>query len=233
MVAHPKVNVQRPYLPERVGEDTFHRHLRLDFRMGAWFNVAMRLVWMLLALRMLICVPLASAEENNWPLLAKEAHARSLTQPTNPELLNLYGYYAYRAGDENEAAKALEASVRLKPAFPVAWNNLGVLQLNQKKYSEAETSFRNALATDPKYSKAKYNLAVTRFKQGYYREALSLYMDLRSEDKAYVDIRTNQGKAEKELDQALKENPADPFLRTVKSRYEKLKKDKADDAPRF
>lgn len=163
---------------------------------------------------------------DDWAALARETHARLATRPTDPELLNLFGYYTYRAGVTREAEIAFRAALKERPRFAVAWNNLGALYVGLERYDEAETCFRSALKADPHYSKARYNLAVTRFKQGEYREALSMYLDLRKRDQAYVNLRTNPGKAEKELDEALKKDPTNPFLLAVKQRYKKYQEDK-------
>lgn len=172
----------------------------------------------------------AAHAADDWAALARQTHALLVTRPADPDLLNLYGYYRYRQGITRDAEIAFRASLQSRPRFTVAWNNLGALYLGLERYDDAEKCFRAALATDPRYSKARYNLAVTRFKQGEYREALSMYLDLRKRDQAYVDLRTNPGKAEKELDEALKKDPANPFLLAVKQRYKKYREDKEVDS---
>ena len=178
-----------------------------------------------------VVAPARAEVPQDWPSLARETHARLATEPAQAELWNQYGYYSYRAGVTREAEPAYRESLRLNPKAAVAWNNLGVLLLNRKQLAEAEDCFRKALALLPTYSKAKYNLAVTRFKQGHYREALFMYIDVRKEDRAYVELRTNRARAEMELERAIREHPDDPFLRTVRSRYEKLKKEEQPGSP--
>jgi tetratricopeptide (TPR) repeat protein len=178
-----------------------------------------------------VWVPPAAADD--WAALAREAYAKVVSEPGNPEFLNLYGYYQMRAGEYQAAEKVLRKAISLRKNFPVAWNNLGAVYMHTQRFSEAEKCFRNALRLDKEYSKAHYNLAVTRFKQGEYREAIELYLDLRNRDRAYVDLRTDPAKAERELEAALKANPNDPVLRAVKQRYDQYKQDREDDPWRF
>lgn len=179
------------------------------------------------ALLALVIAASPAAADDDWRALAQATYARLATRPTDPDLLNLYGYYAYRSGVTAEAERAFQRAVAQRRAFPVAWNNLGALYLNLDRYAEAERCFRAALAADPRYAKARYNLAVTRFKQGEYREALEMYLDLRKSDSDYVKLRTDPAKAEEELDEALKRDPTNPFLLTVKQRYKRLREEKA------
>lgn len=172
----------------------------------------------------------AAHADDDWAALARQTHARLVTRPTDPDLLNVYGYYQYRLGATRDAEMAFAAALKARPRFAVAWNNLGALYLGLDRYAEAEKCFRAAIKVDPDHSKARYNLAVTRFKQGEYREALSMYLDLRKRDQAYVDLRTNPSKAERELDEALKNDPTNPFLLAVKARYKKYKEDKEIDS---
>jgi cytochrome c-type biogenesis protein CcmH/NrfG len=165
----------------------------------------------------------ADPANEDWAGLAAGLKERLVTEPTNAELFNQYGYFAYRAGEDAPAQKAYENALALRPAFPVAWNNLGVLHLRAERFVEAETCFRAALKHDPDYSKARYNLAVSRFRQGAFREAFFMYWNLRRADPFYTELRTNPAKAEEELEAALRANPNDPFLKAMKKRLQNQK----------
>ena len=175
----------------------------------------------------------AAAAADDWAALARAAYARTVTQPENPELLNSYGYFAYRANLTAAAETAYRRSLALRPGFAVGWNNLGVLYLKLGRYPDAERCFRRAVALDAKYSKARYNLAVTRFRQGAYFEAMALFYDVRKKDKLYSDLRSNPDQAERALDEAIKAEPLNPVLRAAKLRYERYKQDKTDDGFHF
>lgn len=178
-------------------------------------------------LRCVLCFALLTAgfatpvgADENWSVLARDTHARLVTQPTSARLHNLYGYYQFRAGATEAAVQAFRTAIRLDPSYTTAWNNLGAALLRLGRYAEAEACFRKVLRLDPHYAKARYNLAVARFRQGYYREALEIYLALRKDDPAYTEQRTDRLKAERELDAALARDPGDPVLREVKRRYE-------------
>ncbi len=81
----------------------------------------------------------------------------------NPELagplLNL-GLARARAGDEAGARALFErASAVCSHCGPV-WNELGVLDRLQGRFTEAEKAYRRAIELEPGYAPAYYNLAV-------------------------------------------------------------------------
>jgi tetratricopeptide (TPR) repeat protein len=176
------------------------------------------------ALALLLLLP-AAAQAEDWNAMARAAYARAASAPDQPDAWNLYGYYAYRAGDFAAAEAGYKRSLALRPAFAVGWNNLGALYLNLERYADAEPCFRKALELEPANSKAQYNLAVTRFRRGNYIDALAMFFDLRQRDKFYADLRANPDKAEQELDEAIKREPLNPVLRAAKARFQRYKKD--------
>jgi Tfp pilus assembly protein PilF len=56
------------------------------------------------------------------------------------------------------AVKRLEHAVSLAPQFAAAWNSLGVIAFQTRKFSRAEECFRNALQQDPQSFEARVNL---------------------------------------------------------------------------
>jgi tetratricopeptide (TPR) repeat protein len=60
--------------------------------------------------------------------------------------------------DHESAVKRLERAVALAPQFATAWNNLGTIAYQTRKYTRAEECFREALAQDPKMYEALVNL---------------------------------------------------------------------------
>ena len=51
--------------------------------------------------------------------------------------------------DVDSAVKRLERAVEMAPQFSIAWNNLGTIAYQTRKYLRAEECFRTALAADP------------------------------------------------------------------------------------
>ncbi|HLJ48940.1 MAG TPA: tetratricopeptide repeat protein [Bryobacteraceae bacterium] len=60
--------------------------------------------------------------------------------------------------DAEAAAVHLEKAVSIAPHFAAAWNNLGTIAYQTRKFERAEECFRQALAQDPKSYEALVNL---------------------------------------------------------------------------
>jgi tetratricopeptide (TPR) repeat protein len=60
--------------------------------------------------------------------------------------------------DVDGAVKRLEDAVERAPQFSAAWNSLGTIAYQTKKYDRAEECFRQAVATDPQSFEATVNL---------------------------------------------------------------------------
>ncbi|HUI55346.1 MAG TPA: tetratricopeptide repeat protein [Bryobacteraceae bacterium] len=60
--------------------------------------------------------------------------------------------------DVASAAKQLEQAVEMAPQFSIAWNELGTIDYQTRKYPEAEKCFRAALEQDPSAYEALVNL---------------------------------------------------------------------------
>ncbi len=60
--------------------------------------------------------------------------------------------------DVDAAVKRLEDAVERAPQFSAAWNSLGTIAYQTRKYDRAEECFREALATDPESYEALVNL---------------------------------------------------------------------------
>ncbi|MEL6642059.1 MAG: tetratricopeptide repeat protein [Pseudomonadota bacterium] len=81
--------------------------------------------------------------------LALRAYSRAATQQgLNSETLSAIGSANLRLGRLNQAERWLRQATDETPNDPVAWNNLGVILMEQGKYAEASEVFRRAFATD-------------------------------------------------------------------------------------
>ena len=71
---------------------------------------------------------------------------KEMTQatPDDARLWNNYGAALSGAGQQSQAAAALENSVRLDPGFKQAWTNLGNLYQQMGDRTKAAAAFANA-----------------------------------------------------------------------------------------
>ena len=80
-----------------------------------------------------------------------------------------------RNGNAALATRQYRDAVTLNPELPAAWNNLGILLMNQQDYLNSATSFRRAadlLPTDPRPFE---NLGLCYRSAGHARESLEYY----------------------------------------------------------
>lgn len=82
------------------------------------------------------------------------------TWPDDPFLLTVYGEALRRAGQLEEAEKALRKAIAADPDQPEPYVNLGVLLAQSSRPSEAAAMFRSALAIDPRNRAANANLTL-------------------------------------------------------------------------
>ena len=64
-----------------------------------------------------------------------------------------------RQGQSQSALQYLEKSVSLRPDYPDALNNLGVLLVQAQRYPEAEQKFKTCIQVAPNFDQAYLNLA--------------------------------------------------------------------------
>ena len=71
---------------------------------------------------------------------------------------------AQEAGELTRAMSLLEQAVKLDPTAKAAYNSLGNVYYQQRRYQQAITMYHRALAIDPDYAKARNNLGSTYMK---------------------------------------------------------------------
>ena len=84
---------------------------------------------------------------------------------------NLY----WRRGNLPEAEARFRAALRIDPAYPLAWNNLGGVLLEARRPIEAEAAFRRELDRDRGTPEARWNLSLLLLGQGRYEEGWREY----------------------------------------------------------
>ena len=81
--------------------------------------------------------------------LALRAYTRAAAQQgLNLDTLSALGSANLRLGRLNQAERLLRRATKQDASFPAAWNNLGVILMEQGRYAEASEVFRRAFATD-------------------------------------------------------------------------------------
>ena len=81
--------------------------------------------------------------------LALKGYTRAASQQgLNVDTLSALGSANLRLGRLGQAERLLRHATEQDPSFPAAWNNLGVILMEQGKISEAAQVFRRAFATD-------------------------------------------------------------------------------------
>lgn len=106
--------------------------------------------------------------------LALDAYTRAAAQQgLNVDTLSALGSANLRLGRLGQAERLLRRAVELAPDFPPAWNNLGVLLMEQGNVAEATEVFRRAYATDNGNSdeiRDNLRLALARLESSSYQE---------------------------------------------------------------
>jgi len=77
-----------------------------------------------------------------------------------------------KSQQEAQAERYLKEALKLDSCFADAWNNLGTLYFNQKKFTLALEHYNNALTCRPDYLEAYFNRANTAYELKEYYSAL-------------------------------------------------------------
>jgi superkiller protein 3 len=83
---------------------------------------------------------------------------------------------AVKFQQKNDLAKAeehLKAAIKIYPNYAEAYNNLGVIYINQNRVDDAEQAFAKATEIMPNNAIALKNLGQARMRAGHYREAIA------------------------------------------------------------
>ena len=62
-------------------------------------------------------------------------------EPDNADLLNDFGYACYEGNELEGAERHLRAAIHLRPNFPSAWTNLGLVYAQQSRFQECREAF--------------------------------------------------------------------------------------------
>ncbi|MGD0847646.1 tetratricopeptide repeat protein [Bradyrhizobium sp.] len=109
--------------------------------------------------------------------LAVEWIARAIRQQPRAEYLSSLGTTLRQQGRFDEALKALDKAVQLKPEDAGLWINLGTILVDLERSNEALLAFQHVLTLDPLHGDAAFRCGFLLHKLGRTAEALS-YLDL-------------------------------------------------------
>jgi tetratricopeptide (TPR) repeat protein len=107
--------------------------------------------------------------------------ARATPAPPGPpsaERLYREGVAAHERRDFAAAVRAFEGAIRVRAAFPEAWNGLGFALRQQGRYAEAVAAYERALALRPQYVEALEYLGEAYVQMGKLDEARAVLVRL-------------------------------------------------------
>jgi tetratricopeptide (TPR) repeat protein len=102
---------------------------------------------------------------------------RAIRQQPRAEYLSSLGTTLQKLGRLDEALKALDKAVQLKPEDAELWMNLGNVLVDLERPADALLAFQHALKLNPRHWDAAYRCGFLLHKQGRSEEAVS-YFDL-------------------------------------------------------
>ena len=98
--------------------------------------------------------------------------ARALRQDPKPEYLVTLGTALQNQGRLEEALKAFDKAVQLKPDVAELWKNLGNVLVELERPADALLSFQHILTLDPRHWEAAYQSAILLHQLGRLEEAI-------------------------------------------------------------
>jgi TonB family protein len=111
---------------------------------------------------------LAEGDASGAGALLKAAAER---RKTDADAWYLLGVALNRGGNDKDARKAFEKSVKLRPAYAEAHTGLAYTLLTLGKPGDAEREARRALAINPQVAEAHYVVGVVLYRENKFKEA--------------------------------------------------------------
>jgi tetratricopeptide (TPR) repeat protein len=110
------------------------------------------------------------------------------------------GYvFAVETKNPEEAIRCFSEAIRLDPNLDAAYNNLGILLKDLKRYDEAEAAYRKAIDLNPEDATAYYNLGILLKDLKRYDEAEAAYRKAIDLNPEYATAYNNLGNTLKDL----------------------------------
>jgi len=93
---------------------------------------------------------------------------------------------AYQISNSTKAIKAYKKALQTYQEQPAAWNNMGVLLMDEDQFVQAAEAFKQAAQLSPSDPRPLYNLGIVWDKRGYVREARRFYSNALDRDASYL-----------------------------------------------
>lgn len=139
---------------------------------------------------------------------------KSLSLYPTPDTYYLLALAYQMIGKTQPAEKNYKEAIRLFPKFSMAYNNLGAIYLEQKKFARAEEAFTSAVDCDPGNVFAHNNLGNAYKSRNKYLKAKKKYNDALKINPEFLESYNNLGII------AFEENQTDEAIRYFKKALE-------------
>jgi Tfp pilus assembly protein PilF len=136
-------------------------------------------------------------ESGDLPLAEQKLQLAYAYVPENAETNFALGNLRLAQGRTSEAKSYYFSTLRLDPTHEGSYNNLGVLALQEKRWSLAADLFKKALAQDPREAKTYYLLAQAHLNAGDFQTADAAITDALKLEPARSDFRDLRDRIEK------------------------------------
>ena len=140
---------------------------------------------------------------------AVEWLARAIVQAPKAEYISSLGTTLQQQGRHEEALKAFDKALQIKPGDPELWMNLGNALADMKRPAEALLTYQHALELDPRHWSAAYSCGVIFYESGRFEEALPWFnrcAELRPNDTQTLHLRAATLRGLRRFEECLADN---------------------------
>jgi hypothetical protein len=131
-------------------------------------------------------------QTENFPLAERKLAIAHAYTPESAEIHFALGNLWLAKGDRDRAKNSYRLALRLDPQHSDAWNNLGVLALEEDRYALAAQFLENAVRFEPQDAKSHYVLARAYLKMGRHTEAqqaIEQALKLRPAQQEFIELQ--------------------------------------------
>ncbi|HEY3677530.1 MAG TPA: tetratricopeptide repeat protein, partial [Bradyrhizobium sp.] len=140
---------------------------------------------------------------------AVEWIARAIQQDARAEYLTSFGNALQQQGRYEDALKAFDKAVQLRPGVGELWKNLGNVLLDLKRPDDALLSFQHALKLTPRLWYAAHQCGILLYNAGRFEEAVPVFDHCVEQQPGHVpslQLRALSLKGLKRYEEALAQN---------------------------
>jgi Flp pilus assembly protein TadD len=123
--------------------------------------------------------------------VARDWLQRAIEQSSSPRFLSKLGEIERMRGDFEAAQVALKAALALDPGLAEAYNNFGMLMLDQGRFVEAASLLMSATQANPALAMAHYNLGIALKELNYLDEAIESCRKAIALQPSFVEAHVN------------------------------------------